>query len=100
VTPLEEDLLRQDLKQLAASLRRRTRQQYHQRLAQVLAAQFPEVAETQPELLAYHYTQAGVIAEGIAYWLRAGQHSINRAAFVEASSHVRQGLALLPVAII
>jgi predicted ATPase len=41
------------------SLLRSTRQQYHQRIAQVLAAQFPETAETQPELLAYHYTEAG-----------------------------------------
>ena len=41
------------------SLLRSTRQQYHQRIAQVLEAQFPELVETQPELLAHHYTEAG-----------------------------------------
>jgi predicted ATPase len=44
------------------SLLKSTRQQYHQRIAQVLAAQFPEIAETQPELVAHHYTEAGLSA--------------------------------------
>src|SRR5439155_5115374 len=43
------------------SLLRSTRQQYHQRTAQVLVEQFPETAETQPELLAHHYTEAGQV---------------------------------------
>ena len=55
------------------SLLRSTRQQYHQRLAQVLAEQFPETAETQPELLAHHYTEAGLSAAAIPYWQQAGQ---------------------------
>ena len=42
------------------SLLKSTRQQYHQRIAQVLEAQFPETAEAQPELLAHHYTEAGL----------------------------------------
>src|SRR6266480_2488856 len=42
------------------SLLKSTRQQYHQRIAQVLEAQFPETVEAQPELLAHHYTEAGV----------------------------------------
>jgi predicted ATPase len=49
------------------SLLRSTRQQYHQRIAQVLEAQFPESATTQPELLAHHYTEAGVVAQAIPY---------------------------------
>jgi predicted ATPase len=40
------------------SLLKSTRQQYHQRSAQVLAGQFPEIVETQPELVAHHYTEA------------------------------------------
>ena len=44
------------------SLLRSTRQQHHQRIAQVLEAQFPDICETQPELLAQHYTEAGLIA--------------------------------------
>ena len=43
------------------SLLRSTRQQYHQRIAQVLEARFPETVETQPELLAQHYTAAGLM---------------------------------------
>ena len=46
------------------SLLKSTRQQYHQRIAQVLEAQFPEMVETQPELLAHHYTEAGLSAAG------------------------------------
>ena len=46
------------------SLLRSTRQQYHQRIAQVLEARFPEICETQPELLAHHYTEAGLLRAG------------------------------------
>jgi predicted ATPase len=54
----------------------------------VLAAQFPETAETQPELLAHHYTEAGLAAQAIPYWLRAGQGAIQHSANVEAISHL------------
>jgi class 3 adenylate cyclase len=47
------------------SLLKSTRQQYHQRIAQVLEAQFPETTEGQPELLAHHYTEAGLIEQAI-----------------------------------
>src|SRR5262249_1756369 len=47
------------------SLLKRTRQQYHQRIAQVLEAQFPGTAESQPELLAYHYTEAGLPEQAV-----------------------------------
>src|SRR5437899_11963524 len=56
-----------------ASLLKSTRQHYHQRIAQVLETQFPETAETQPELLAHHYTEAGLIEQAIGYWHQAGQ---------------------------
>ena len=55
------------------SLLRSTRQQYHQRIAQVLEAQFPETTETQPELLAHHYTEAGLRDQAIVHWQRAGR---------------------------
>ena len=51
------------------SLLKSTRQHYHQRIAQVLEAQFPQTAEAQPELLAHHCTEAGLIAAGC--WLLA-----------------------------
>jgi predicted ATPase len=77
------------------SLLRSTRQQYHQHIAQVLAAQFPDLAETQPELLAHHYTEAGVAEEAVGYWQQAGQQAHARAAYAEAISHLTTGLEVL-----
>jgi class 3 adenylate cyclase/predicted ATPase len=77
------------------SLLKRTRQQYHRQIAHVLAEQFPETAETQPELLAYHYTEAGLSAQAIPYWQRAGQRAIERSAHVEAVAHLTKGLKVL-----
>jgi predicted ATPase len=77
------------------SLLKSTRQHYHQRIAQVLEAQFPETAEAEPELLAHHCTEAGLITQAIGYWYKAGQKASERSAHVEAIAHLRQGLALL-----
>jgi len=77
------------------SLLRSTRQRYHQHIAQVLAEQFPETAETQPELLAHHYTEAGFTDQALGYWQRAGHRALARSANVEAIGHLTTGLALL-----
>jgi class 3 adenylate cyclase/predicted ATPase len=77
------------------SLLRSTRQQYHQRLAQVLAEQFPETAESQPELLAHHYTEAALITPAIPCWQRAGERALQRSANLEAISHLTRGLEVL-----
>jgi class 3 adenylate cyclase/predicted ATPase len=77
------------------SLLRSTRQQYHQRIAQVLEARFPTTVETQPELVAQHYTAAGLPAQAIPYWQRAGQHASARSAHLEAVSHLTTGIELL-----
>jgi predicted ATPase len=77
------------------SLVRRARQQYHARIAQVLEAKFPEIAETQPELLAHHYTEADQCAQAISYWQRAGQRAVERSANSEAVTHFIKGLELL-----
>src|SRR5262249_2833971 len=53
---------------------------------------FPETAEMQPELLAHHYTEAGLREQAIHYWQRAGQHAIERSANLEAVRHLTQGL--------
>src|SRR5262249_57288043 len=66
------------------SLLRSTRQQYHQRIAQVLEAQFPETVATQPELLAHHYIEAGLSKQALRYWQRAGGRALERSAYVEA----------------
>ena len=80
------------------SLLKSTRQQYHQRIAQVLEAQFPQTAETQPELLAQHYTEAGLMAQAVAYWQRAGQRASDRSAHAEAIQHLTTGLEVLTTA--
>jgi class 3 adenylate cyclase/predicted ATPase len=77
------------------SLLKRTRQQYHQHIAQVLEAQFSHIVETQPELLAHHYTEAGFNEQAIDYWQRAGEHASNRSAYLEAISHLTTGIELL-----
>jgi predicted ATPase/class 3 adenylate cyclase len=77
------------------SLLRSTRQQYHQHIAQVVEARFPEVCETQPELLAQHYTEAGLSAQALPYWQRAGQRANERSANLEAIQHLTKGLGLL-----
>ena len=51
--------------------------------------------EGQPELLAHHYTEAGLTEKAVHYWYHAGQRAIERSAHVEAIAHLRQGLALL-----
>src|SRR5206468_12202849 len=77
------------------SLLKSTRQQYHRQIAQVLEEKFPETKETQPELVAHHYTEAGLREQAISYWQRAGQRAIGRSAYVEALSHITKGLELL-----
>jgi predicted ATPase len=78
------------------SLLRSTRQQFHQRIAQVLEARFPATVETQPELLAHHYTEAGLAAQAVVNWQRAGERAVERSANVEAISHLTTALTLLP----
>jgi transcriptional regulator with AAA-type ATPase domain/predicted ATPase len=77
------------------SLLKSTRQQFHQQIAQVLEARFPALVETQPELVAQHYTAAGGAEQAIPYWQRAGQLASDRSAHLEAISHVTTGIELL-----
>jgi class 3 adenylate cyclase/predicted ATPase len=77
------------------SLLRSTRQQYHRRIAQVLETQFHASVETQPELVAQHYTAAGCTEPAVVYWQRAGQHASDRSANLEAISHFTTGIELL-----
>lgn len=77
------------------SLLQRTRQQLHAHIAQLLHECTPECADTQPELLAQHYTAAGLGAQAVPYWQRAGQRAAATSAYVEAQSHLATGLKLL-----
>src|SRR5262249_4136486 len=78
-----------------ASLLKSTRQQVHQQLAQVFEARFPSLVETQPELVAQHYTAAGCTEQAVGYWQRAGEQASDRPAYLEAISHLTTGIELL-----
>jgi predicted ATPase len=67
----------------------------HRRVAETLVQQFPETAETQPELIAHHYTEADLAEPAIIYWRRAGERAVKQAANLEAVHHLRRGLELL-----
>ncbi|MGE0826020.1 MAG: adenylate/guanylate cyclase domain-containing protein [Candidatus Binatia bacterium] len=123
VSPLPEDTLQQNLRQLVESelvfqsgmppqvqylfkhalvqdtayqsLLKSRRQQLHQHVAQVLVKQFPQIVETQPELVAHHYTEAGLAVQAIPYWQHAGELTIKRMALKEAIAHLNRGMALI-----
>ena len=77
------------------SLIKKKRQQFHQRIGDALESHFSDTVETQPEILASHYTEAGDLVKAIDYWDKAGTRSLERRAFKEAIRHLRQGLDLL-----
>jgi predicted ATPase len=76
------------------TLLRRRRQQLHSDIAKALREQSQSVAQTQPELMAHHYTEAGHFENAIENWLRAGQLAIARSAYIEAIAHLRKGVEL------
>jgi predicted ATPase len=67
----------------------------HRQIAHVLETRFATTAETQPERLAHHYTEAGLGTHAVVYWQLAGQRAIERPALVEAISHLSRGLEVL-----
>jgi class 3 adenylate cyclase len=71
------------------------RLQLHQQVAHVLEDRFPETKETQPELLAHHYSEAGLSAQAIPYWQQAGELASKRLALREAIAHLNQGLKIV-----
>src|SRR5262249_32354511 len=77
-----------------ATLLKSRRRQLHASIAKVLVERFPTLAETLPEDVARHFTEAGLASEAIDYWLRAGERSVMRSAYVEAVEHLKQGVEL------
>ena len=77
------------------SLLKSQRQQFHAQTAAVFEAQYPETKETQPELLAHHYTEGRLAEQAIPYWQDAGQRAVQRSANVEAINHLTKGLELV-----
>jgi tetratricopeptide (TPR) repeat protein len=77
------------------SLLKSTRQQYHQRIARVLEDRFAQIVESQPELLAHHYSEAHLADEAIGYWQKAAEQAAERAGYVEALAHLAKAFELI-----
>ena len=77
------------------SLLKSRRQTLHLAIAKALNENFSEGVESEPELLAHHYTEAGLTEPAIDYWEKAGEHALRRSANFEAISHLNKGLELL-----
>jgi predicted ATPase len=77
------------------SLLKSLRQQYHARIAHAIRECSPEMVETQPELLAHHYTEAGLVEAAVDYWRLAGRRAIERSANMEAVRQLNRALELL-----
>jgi class 3 adenylate cyclase/predicted ATPase len=71
------------------------RRELHRCVANAIYQQIPDDAEAQPEILAHHYTEAGLTAEAIPYWMLAGERMSQRSAHVEAIGHLVKGQELL-----
>lgn len=76
-----------------AALLKRTRQEYHRRIAEMYAARFPHIAEAQPEVLAQHYAQAELPGKAVDWWLRAGEQASAQGATREAKTFFDRALA-------
>jgi class 3 adenylate cyclase/tetratricopeptide (TPR) repeat protein len=77
-----------------AGLLKSRRVHLHAAIADALEQRFPEVVQTQPETLAHHFTEAGLIEKAIGYWLRAGKGAALRSANLEAIAHLKRGIEL------
>ena len=75
-----------------STLLREPRRALHARIAENLASQFAEIAETQPDLLARHCTEAGLIEKAASLWGKAGQRSLDRSALAEAIEQLMRAL--------
>ena len=76
------------------SLLKSRRQILHQKIAETLRENFADVVEAEPELLAHHFTQAGLTAPAIEYWGKAGDLALRRSAFKEAIAHLGKAIEL------
>jgi len=77
------------------SLLKRRRQDLHGRIAHALEDRFPDLVTNEPEILAHHFSEAGLADPAITYWLKAGNHASSRSANAEAVKHLKCGLELV-----
>ena len=81
------------------TLLRGPRRRLHARIAEALTAHYPELMDSQPELFAQHYAEAGLIDKSVAWWSKAGHRSAALSAMAEAAAQFQKALdqlALLP----
>jgi tetratricopeptide (TPR) repeat protein len=78
------------------SLLKSRRQQLHGQIACALEQSFADIVVSQPEIVAHHFTEGGLVEPAIDYWLKAGQQAARRSANAEALNHLARGLGLLP----
>ena len=77
------------------SLLKARRVQLHARIARALEERFPERCETQPELVAHHFTEGALTAEAVKYWRLAGERAGRRLAYAEAIAYYQRGIELI-----
>jgi class 3 adenylate cyclase/predicted ATPase len=77
------------------TLLREPRRALHARIARILESEFTEIAENRPELLARHYTDAGLIEKAATLWCKAGRRSLERSALVETAEQLARALTLI-----
>src|SRR5207248_3333869 len=71
----------------------------HAQIAEALESHSPELMDSEPELFAQHYAEAGLVEKSVAFWGQAGRKSAGRSAMAEAAAQLQKGLdqlALLP----
>ena len=76
------------------SLLKSRRQILHQKIAETLRERFADIVEAEPELLAHHFTEAGLARTAIEYWGRAGDLALYRSAFKEAIAHLGKAIEM------
>ena len=77
------------------SLLKSRRHQLHGQIARTMEKNFPDIVASQPEIVAHHFTEAGLVEPATEYWLKAGSLGLSRSASA-AVDHLRQGLKLIP----
>ena len=99
VPPQSTYLFKHALVQDAAygTLLREPRRALHARIAETLESRFAEIAENQPEVLARHFTEAGMSDTAIQYWSKAGERALQRSANAEAAAHLTSAIKLISV---
>jgi predicted ATPase len=75
-----------------SSLLKSQRASVHTAIAGAFEQRFPEIVEAEPETLAHHLTEAGLLETAVSYWWKAGKNAIQRFANLEAIAHLQRGI--------